>query len=235
MEATLDHIEDVAANIRTFWFRPEKPLQYVAGQYTQMYLPHTGADNRGEKRWFTLSSSPTESLLAITTKFAGQYGSSFKHVLQNLRPGTKVHLADPMGDFVLPKDQSVPLIFVAGGAGVTPVRSIVKYLLDSNEKRAVQLLQAVGSEPELVFNDLFKTYAPLQYSPIVSRPSDDWRGEQGRLDAARILRAAQAAPDSLIYLSGPEVLVERLWGDLKAAGVTAERLVIDFFHGYADI
>src|SRR5882724_8480449 len=128
MKVALDHVEDIAEHIKTFWFTPEQPTRYVAGQYTELYLPHDNPDNRGEKHWFTLSSSPTNSLVSITSKFSPNNGSTFKRTLLQLPLGTQVTMAAPMGDFVLPKDKSIPLVFVAGGIGVTPMHSIVSWL-----------------------------------------------------------------------------------------------------------
>src|SRR5687767_16013481 len=110
MNVTFDHIEDIAANIKTFWFKPERPVRYTAGQFTEIYLPHPNADERGQKHWFTVSSSPTDPMVSITTKFALDRSSTFKQTLRALEPGTKLHLADPMGDFVLPKDKNIPLV-----------------------------------------------------------------------------------------------------------------------------
>src|SRR4051812_34213512 len=128
MKAIFDHSQPEAANITTFFFRPEKPVQYTAGQFTELYLPHNNPDKRGIKRWFTISSSPSEELLSITTKFTPEKGSSFKETLRKLVPGTEVHLEEPMGDFVLPKLIQTPLIFVAGGIGITPFHSILEWL-----------------------------------------------------------------------------------------------------------
>ena len=57
MQVTLDHVEDIAQNIKTFWFKPEKSLRHVAGQFIELTIPHDNADKRGQKRWFTLSDS----------------------------------------------------------------------------------------------------------------------------------------------------------------------------------
>src|SRR4051812_27426879 len=103
MQVTLDHSKDEAANIRTFFFKPESAVQYTAGQYIELTVPHDNPDERGTKHWFTLSSSPTDEFLTITTKFAGDKSSTFKKSLFGLEPGTKLHMSEPMGDFVLPK------------------------------------------------------------------------------------------------------------------------------------
>ena len=232
MKATFDHVEDIAANIKTFWFKPEVPVRYIAGQFTELYLPHDNADDRGIKRWFTLSSSPTDPMVSITTKFATDRSSTFKQTLQQLKPGTELMLADPMGDFVLPKDKAIPLLFVAGGIGVTPVHSMVKYLADTNEQRDIQLLYAATNENELAFKDLFESYKMRKLEYVIKAPSPNWKGETGSLTTERILEAVSNSEDMLIYLSGPEPMVETFDKELKAAGINKHRLVTDFFPGY---
>ncbi len=63
MKVHFDHTTKEAENISTFYFKPEKPVDYTSGQFTRLNLPHDNPDDRGAKRWFTLSSSPTEPLL----------------------------------------------------------------------------------------------------------------------------------------------------------------------------
>lgn len=232
MKATLDHIEDTATNIKTFWLKPEGAVHYTAGQFTELYLPHEHADERGQKHWFTLSSSPTEPLLAVTTKFAVDRSSTFKQEMLKLKPGTELMLAEPMGDFVLPKDTGIPLLFVAGGIGVTPMRSMVKYLTDRNEQRDIQLLYAVSHDDELAFRDLFDSYSMRNRSYVAHEASPDWTGEVGSVTTERILQAIDGSKDMLIYLAGPEPMVETFDKGLKAAGVNKHRIVTDFFPGY---
>ena len=232
MKAILDHVEDVAENIKTFWFKPEGTVRYEAGQFTELYLPHDNHDDRGIKRWFTISSSPVDPLISITTKFAVDRSSTFKQTLLQLKPGTEVMLADPMGDFVLPKDKSIPLLFVAGGIGVTPVHSMVKYLSDTHEQRDIQLLYAANHDNELAFKGLFESYELRDLSYVIHEPSPAWKGEVGSLTTDRILKAINGSGDMIIYLSGPEPMVETFDKELKAAGINKHRLVTDFFPGY---
>ena len=223
MKAVLDHVEDIAENIKTFWFKPERRVRFTAGQFTELYLPHPNADNRGNKRWFTISSSPTDELISITTKYATERSSSFKEFLFSLEPGSQVSLADPMGDFVLPKDTTIPLIYVAGGIGVTPIHSMVKYLYDREEQRDIALLYAVNNEQERCFNELFQDY-PLQFAPII-----------GGVTVEQLHEFAHKSPDSLIYLSGPEAMTKALVDGLKKSGINKQRIVTDFFPGYSHL
>lgn len=231
MNVTFDHSEDTADHIKTFWFKPEKPVKYTAGQFTELYLPHPNADNRGQRHWFTLSSSPTDPLLSITTKFAPDHGSTFKQALQQVKPGTALKLAEPMGDFVLPKDQSIPLVFVAGGIGVTPIHSMIKYLHDTGEKRTVHLIYALTHIEEEAFEPLFKQYG-VKLTTVVKEPSATYKGEVGTLDPDRILQLAGDDGKALFYLSGPEPLVELLTKGLKNKGINKHRIVTDYFPGY---
>ena len=224
MKVTFDHSEKAADHIRTFWFKPEKPVRYAAGQFIELRIPHDNKDNRGDKRWFTLSSSPTDDLLSITTKLAGEKGSSFKRALANLAPSTELHMASPMGDFVLPKDPSIPLLFVAGGIGCTPYHSMVKFLQDNHEQRPVSVIYAAKSQAEVAFKDTF-TRLGQNFKTVI--------GE--RLDAKKILALSDNNQEQYIYLSGPEPMVEALDKDLKGHGFNKKHIRTDFFPGYTGI
>jgi ferredoxin-NADP reductase len=237
MKATLvrTHIENFAKNIRTFWFEPELPLDQISGQYIEMTLHHDKPDDRGEKRWFTLSSSPTDApLVSITTIFAADKGSSFKQALAKLKPGDTLSISDPMGDFVLPKDSTIPLVFVAGGIGITPFHSIIKWLYDTKQARDISFIYSVATEHELVFQDLFEHYG-LQRHIIVGHPEGTWDGATGQLSGKRILTLAKPSEDALIYISGPETMVESLDSQLARHGIAKSRLVGDFFPGYPTV
>lgn len=226
---TLERIE-IFANSKTFWLKPEKPLRYVAGQFTEVYLPHEHPDDRGIRRWFTFSSSPTESLLAITTRFSNPM-STFKKKLNALDPGSSLKLAEPMGDFVLPKDANIPLVFVASGIGVTPVRSMLTFLADTKENRSVRILYDVHSAEDLIFSSLFTQYG-ASYKPFIHYISEGYSGPTSRISTTDIIQAA-ADPRSLIFLSGPEQLVEHLGAELEKCGVQKHRIIIDYFSGYS--
>jgi ferredoxin-NADP reductase len=232
MFAILERIETLTDDISTYWFRPEKPFMFVAGEYTELYLPHADADSHGERRWFSFSSSPTDALFSITTKFGRTDHSSFKKHLQILKPGSRHHFADPMGDFVLPKNKDIPLLFIAAGIGVTPIYSMVRHLGNTHEKRNVSILYAVRIENDLVFADTLQAYAQENYTPIVTEPGSSWQGETGRITAERILKTLGNASDVNIYMSGPEQMIESLRRDLINKGITSHRIVSDNFLGY---
>ena len=227
--------ENHSKTIITFWFRPEATLDHIAGQYIELSLPHNSSDTRGIKRWFTISSSPTEApLISITTRLLENNCSSFKRTLQALRPGDSVQLNEPMGDFVLPKDDRIPLIFVAGGIGITPFHSIIQYLYKIKQQRNIHLIYGVGTEQDILFQDLFERYG-MNRSIIIIKPTGAWDGLTGVLSGARIVDLAKSQGDSLIYVSGPESLVDSLFSQLTELGIPKTSLVGDYFPGYSKI
>jgi ferredoxin-NADP reductase len=234
MHVIFDHIKPETDTIDTFFFKPEQPVDYTAGQFIELHVPHAHSDDRGDKRWFTLSSSPTDDLISITTRIATKNGSSFKKALKRAKPGSEFHISDPMGDFVLPKLLQTPLVFVAGGIGVTPFHSILSWLAATKEQRPIKFIYAVQSEDEIIFQDVFDN-AKQHVTVVVNEPSDAWGGEHGMITANLILGLEKPADDTLIYLAGPEPMVEKLSHELHKAGVEKRQLVTDFFPGYTAI
>ncbi len=223
MNVQLDHIEQIAPHTTTFWFKPERPLRYDAGQFIELSIPHDSADNRGTRRWFTLSSSPTDELLAITTKHASE-PSTFKQRLFSLEPGDNAQMTESMGDFVLPKNKTIPLIFIAGGIGITPVHSMSKYLADTHQNRTTHLLYVTHDESEFVFKDLLdQAITTTEYHA------------GNRITTQDVEQVSERYQNPLIYLSGPEEMVEVLVAELKENGVPGSRLVTDYFPGYAGV
>lgn len=234
MIVVFDHKADEAANISTFFFKPEKPIRYTAGQFIELTLNHEHEDDRGHKRWFTLSSSPTDELISITTKFASDKGSSYKAALQNLKPGTELKISEPLGDFVLPKLVQTPLLFIAGGIGITPFHSIFSWLAATGESRPINFIYGVRNEDEIVFQNTV-TKAGVNPTIVVSEPSEFWGGERGHISAELVLGLEEITSDSLIYISGPDPMMNSLIKDLKAAGIPKQQIVMDGFPGYDQV
>jgi ferredoxin-NADP reductase len=234
MKAELVRTEHLQSDIFSIFFSKPARFRFTAGQFTEIVLPHDNADDRGIKRWFTISSSPSDELIAITTRFASEHGSSFKKALRSLQPGDTVDLAEAMGDFVLPKSPNVPVVLVAGGIGITPVHSMLSWLAQEHETRNIHLLWSVRSEDDIIFQDTFRA-AGVHATIVVSEPSDSWGGERGQLTAAKILGLEKPSDETLFYLSGPEPMLEALTQDLQSHAVSARQIVTDFFPGYREL
>lgn len=230
MNALFRKASEEAPGIFSFYFTPEKPLRYTAGQFIELTLPHDQPDDRGIRRWFTLTSIASDDTIRITTKLSEE-SSSFKRHIKTLRPGDTVVISEPMGDFVLPRDTSIPLVFVAGGMGITPFAGMFRSLAESNEQRSIRFLYAVRTEDDIIFQDTFDAIH-IHTTIVVSKPSEAWGGERGHLSAGHVLTLTEPKPNSLFYLAGPEPMVEELRKDLVGNNIPANQIVTDFFHGY---
>lgn len=224
-----------AFNIYSFWWSKPPAFKHTAGEYIELSLDVDKPDERGNRHWYTVAASPTEKEFMFTTKFpaSGQRTSAFKQYLLQMKPGTKGLISPPMGDFVLPKDKSQPLVFVAGGIGVTPFRSMAKYIKDENLKYPVQLLYTANSSKEFAFTDLLDDV--YEVARIVSEAEPGWDGPVGRLDAGKIKELAGGLENKLVYISGPEPMVKSLRDQLIKAGHPKHLVKIDDFPGYTDI
>lgn len=214
--------EHLGDDFYTFHFTCDRAIRFIPGQFIELTLPHA-ADDRAERRWFTLSSTPKEGL-AITTRIVTDSPSSFKRVLSELTPGTKLKMANPMGDFVLPKDPSIPLVFVAGGIGCTPFRSIIRSLQESGEKRDIRLLHSVSRKNSAIFLDIFEKLGQNFTLHVSER--------DGHLTSSDILAFSRKDDREYFYISGPEPMVEQLEKKLLEQGIKKSHLHGDFFPGY---
>ncbi len=230
MQLIFDHKTAETDDIFSFYFKSENLLNYTPGQFIELKLPHKNPDSRGSTRWFTLSSSPLDKKLSITTKIS-ENGSSYKKTLFNLIPGTVVDITGPMGDFVLPKILQTPIVFIAGGIGVTPIISMIKYLLQTHEIRPLHLFYTVNNESDIIFNNFFEKYK-LPTTIVVNQPTEAWGGEQGQLNTDMIIDIIQPTNNTLFYLSGPDSMVKSLSKSLKEIIDDQKRIITDFFPGY---
>lgn len=217
MRAILIHSEAVHDDVFTYYFKPEQPFHYSAGQFIEMTVPHAVMDERGDWRQFTLSSSPTEKALAITMRHL-QPVSSFKRALAGLRPGDGFNITQAMGDFILPLDENIPLVWLAGGIGITPFRSMAAWLAHQGKTRDVRLYHSVGKDTDALFGETLSA-AGVQREVVLT---------------ADISRHLQAMPEATYYISGPDGYVRTTRELLEHDGsIRPYQIVTDAFLGYA--
>lgn len=229
--------ETITPDIADFVFSPDQKFSYKAGQYMEWTLPHGHMDSRGTRRYFTLASSPTEDTLRLGIRFYPK-GSSFKRALQTLNPGTRIAAGQLGGDFVLPKDTSQKLAFIAGGIGITPYRSMIKYLLDTGEQRVITLLYSEASTGELAYTDIFdeaerQLGIKVVYALTGPNPPASWKGLTGFITAERIASEIPDYRERTFYISGSHSMVTAMQNNLKSLGVPRSHIKTDFFPGYA--
>ncbi len=222
-----------AEGVDSFRFRPDPPLAFQAGQYLRYTLNHPDPDERGISRFFTISSAPSEGYILLTTRL-GRPGSTFKQALSRLEEGAVIEAAGPYGQFVYTQHE-VPAVFIAGGIGITPFRSILVDLAARHLDPDITLLYA-NSTPDIAFQPLFEDLAARQahFTVVctVSQPTPGWKGPVGRIDAGFIRQHVPALGQTLFYVSGPKPMVEATAKTLGSIGIRPECIKQDFFPGY---
>jgi ferredoxin-NADP reductase len=226
MRAAFVTSERLTDHLKTYWFKPEAPVDYIPGQFLEFTLAHSDTDNLGDRRWFTLSSSPTEPLIAITIRLSKAIRhSTYKQALDRLQNGDEVHISDPMGDFVLPLNPGIPLVWIAGGIGITPFRSMAKWLSDNDEQREILLFHSVRNTGDSPFNDIFDAAHVKKDLNVVESLHDS--------NALIYKIAKNPKPDeTLFYISGPEYMTSMMQNSLQSSGIDNQQIITDAFLGY---
>lgn len=216
---------DLATNIKEFVFSRtdigDKPFVFEPGQYMEWTHAHPKSDTRGVRRYFTIASSPTEKELKIGIRLQPEKLSTFKNSLLDMKIGEEVFASSLAGDFILPKDKNQKLAFIAGGIGITPFRSMIKFLTDTNDKRDIVLYYLANTESDFAYKDVFAEAEKV--------------GVKTHYLLGRLDKELQETPETLNrhwYISGPNVMVQVYEESLKKIGVPRRSIKKDYFPGF---
>lgn len=209
---------DEVGNIRTFVFEADD-LSWQAGQYQTYVLAQADGDEGAKKRYFTIASAPHEGEIHISTRVSD---SAFKQALNAMQPGDMIEAHGIEGDFVWEDD--MPVVFVAGGIGVTPYRSMLLERAAAGKSLNAHLLY-FGRDENFAFREEFDKLAAAHRELTV----DYIVGE--RITADAILAHAPEATQQTTYLSGPEPMVDAIGEELTGRGVALKQ---DWFPGYTE-
>ena len=226
----------IAPGIYDFIFRSDERLDFEPGQYLEWTLGHEKPDSRGNRRYFTIASSPTERKMRLGVRFYPD-PSTFKKNLLSMGRGDEIIASQLAGDFVLPRDKRKKLVLIAGGIGITPIRSMVKYLLDKNERRSIVVFYSNKTSDEIMYRDVFdeaeeKLGIRTVYSLTGDIP-DGWEGESSRVNERMIKKYVPDWRERTFYVSGTHSMVVSLKETLEDMGVEKKSLKTDFFPGFA--
>lgn len=228
----------LAKEIYEFIFKSDQKLAFSPGQYLEWTLPLTRTDDRGNRRYFTISSSPTEDEIKLGVRIQDYKSSTFKQTLMRMKIDETLDASQLTGDFILPKDKNTKLVFIAGGIGITPFRSMIRYILDTGEKRDIVLLYFVSHPDELAYTEIIKeaeSKLNLKYYFVISKTENippNWTGKTGRLTEDLIKETAPDYNERFFYISGPNAMVETYKKLLREIGIKRNRIRTDYFPGF---
>jgi len=214
----------------------DQQLEYRPGQFLHYELDALAfPDERGARRHFTISSSPTEKgVVMFTTRIRG---SGFKETLRQAPIGYELTCDTPNGEFILRQGETrLRHVFIAGGIGVTPYRSILRYSADMNEPLNVLMLYFNRSSADIIFQQELESIArqmpTFSLVNVLTEPEEGWMGKQGKLDES-ILRTFVPDPNGLCFwVSGPPAMVNACRELLELIGAKDQSIRTDRFLGY---
>jgi ferredoxin-NADP reductase/nitrite reductase/ring-hydroxylating ferredoxin subunit len=226
-------------DITTFRFTKDGYPQHKAGQFAFFPLDSVKDDSKGPVRHFSLASSPTEDVLIISTRIRK---TQYKQQLASLQGGTKVKVSKPQGNFVLHGDNSKPAIFLSGGIGVTPFRSMIKYATDEQLPLKITMFDSNRHPQNILYKDEFDSWALQNKNlKIVYTVTDEqvaaanWSGEHGRIDKSMLHRhvTADEIDNAIFYICGPPGMLRAMQELLqKNLQIHEDRIKFEEFTGY---
>jgi len=233
--------ENIAKDTWTFYFSREKInnfYDFFPGQYNRVTLPIEPKDDMGNNRQFTISSSPTQKdYLTITTRKT-EKKSDFKSAFFKLKPGTDIQFFGPLGGFYLREENKIPRVFLAGGIGITPFYSMIRYCADKNLNIPILLIVTFSNVEEVIFYDELsqiskKSNMKVVYS--VTHPEASkmgWGGEMGRISESTIKKYVSDVKASEFMVTGPPPMVDSTVEILQNMHVPEDHLKVEYFTGY---
>lgn len=224
-------------NVDHFYWQTDTKLNFKPGQYLEWTLGHKSPDMRGNRRYFTIASSPTENDIQLGVKFYDK-PSSFKQALGEIPVGGKIIASQLSGEFTMPEDLSKKLVFIAGGIGVTPFRSMIKYLLDRKETRDIVFFFSNKTPKDIVYNDLFDSAVNVGVKTfyVVNDSLGSTQGinmKVGFINSDMIKNEVPDYKDRIFYISGPRGMIVAFEKTLADMGVPKNQIKTDFFPGFA--
>jgi predicted ferric reductase len=201
-------------------------FEYKPGQFMFLKLQRGGLP--GEEHPFTISSAPSEKgRITATVKKSG----NFTDKIDTTNPGDKALVQAPFGRFSYAFEKPNDCIFIAGGVGITPIRSMITALCAVEDKRNAVLIYVNKTEQDIIFRrQLDNPPSNFRVVYVLSRPAQSWQGARGHI-SAEILK--NAAGDLLnyadIYLCGPPLMMKSIMADLESLGVDNKRIHYERF------
>jgi ferredoxin-NADP reductase/nitrite reductase/ring-hydroxylating ferredoxin subunit len=244
-------------DIMTFKFTKDGYPEYKAGQFAFFPLDNVNNDSRGPVRHFSLTSSPTEDALIISTRIRD---TPYKQRLSTIQEGEQVKVSKPQGNFVLHDDYSKPAIFLSGGIGVTPFRSMIKYATDKQLPIKITMFDSNRNRQNILYKDEFDKWAAQNQnlkivytiteeekdteqeqhrmadaSSSATETKGNWNGEHGRIDRTMIERhlSREEISNAIFYICGPPGMIKALEDLLqKQFQIQEGRIKVEEFTGY---
>ncbi len=205
-------------------------LEFLAGQYIDILLKD------GRRRSFSIANMPLEDRLLELHIRHVEGGEFTGYIFEQLRERDVLRIEGPLGNFFLRKDSPRPLVFIAGGTGFAPVKSILELAFAERLSQPITLYWGARDKDALYLDQLprqwARKYPNFRYLPVLSEPSPDWRGLRGHVHEAAISDLQRSALDITtcdVYACGPPAMVKSAFMAFRELGLDETQFFSDAF------
>ena len=236
-KATISKIEDLTPTIKGLWLKLEdgESLDFQAGQYVNLHFP----DEIGSRAFSVASVPSSGNEIELNIRHVPG-GAATSHVHENLKAGDEVTFTGPYGRFFVKKSADVPVIFFAGGSGLSSPRSMIYDLLEEGFDKPITLIYGQRTRAELYYHDEFTELAErlpnFTYVPALSEEAEgsDWAGARGFVHEAAKAHFDNDFRGHKAYLCGPPVMIEACISTLMQGRLFERDIYTEKFISAAD-
>lgn len=201
--------------------------KFKAGQYLQICLPD------GDRRNFSIANAPHVNdgvELHIRHIPGGRFSES---VLTGIKPGDKLDLDLPFGDFFIRQDSQRQIILLATGTGFAPIKSMIEDALKRGNERPMRLYWGARRRSDLYLLDLPKKWAEraswFSFIPVLSEPEGEWQGRSGLVHQAVLDDYADLSGIDVYACGNPVMIAAAQAAFVGERGLPASRFYSDAF------
>lgn len=216
--------EKISKDVFAFYFdRKNSDFKFLAGQYVHLYLPIVNEKGRGNSRMFTIASSPLEKdHIFIATK---KGKTIFKKTLFNLKPGASVKFYGPSGELVVDEIKKPSYVFLAPGIGITPFRSIIKYVAQKKLNIPITLLASFSKKESILFFDELMEISK-------SNPNVKVIYGLSRINEKFVKKHIININKHTYYIVGAASAIADLEEIISGMGIPSQKIFLEDFEGY---
>ncbi|MBN1941417.1 MAG: hypothetical protein JW772_04515 [Candidatus Diapherotrites archaeon] len=214
-------------DVKTFRLKTKEKIKFVPGQYTLVLIPDL-KEFAGETRPLTFASSPTQNFVEFTVKRMG----AFTTAMHDLGTGQTLGIEEPRGS-ALNFDETVKedAVFIAGGSGITPFISALRYAQAKKMKNRLVLLNSNKTTRDIIFKKELEKLNALPtiqaYNTVTNEIPEKWSEETGFIDREKIERLVPNPGEKIWYVCGPPPMTKAMEKILREIGVEEEKIRVE--------
>jgi len=228
------HVFDETSDVRTFRLATldgtSLPFDYRPGQYMNLALM---VDGQAVNRSYTIASSPTRTGFCELTIKREPMGVSSRHLHGMVKVGQTLAVSAPAGKFIFDGRDAESIVMIAGGVGITPLMSKIRYLTERAWPGDIFLIFSVRTDADIIFREelayLSHRYANLHVTITLTRAGDGWAGEKGRVTPDLVSRIVPNITQRRVHVCGPTEMADATQAMLLAMGVPANQIAMESF------